>query len=202
MSTNVTTPSAAPAVKHHRNGILLLIAAERLLKAAAFIITGIALLKFVHVDLILLAQSYIDKFHLDPRSQGVEWVLRNVAHIQPSQIRLAALGVFCYSGLFIIEGVGLYYQKIWAEWLILFEVALFCPLEFLEIQKHPAMWHILIFIVNVLIVFYLLFLRIWALQMKPRVRRIKPPKPKPPEPKKEEEPPDPTLLILRRRLGI
>ena len=160
----ITKPPNTSIKELGHNKILILIAVYKFLKALACIIAGIALLKIVHVDLILMVQRYIDQFHIDPRSQGVEWVLRNVAGLGPRQITLFAFGIFAYAVLFIVEGVGLYFEKVWAEWLVIVEVAAFCPLEVIEIQRYPQMWHILIFVINVLIVFYLFFLRLWAIQ--------------------------------------
>jgi uncharacterized membrane protein (DUF2068 family) len=160
MSPNTASKATTAAAKRRRrNRILLLIAGYKFLKALAFIITGIALLNVLHVDLLELVQRYIYRLHLDPRSQGAEWILRNVAHIEPRQIGLVALAFFIYAAIFIIEGVGLYFQQVWAEWLVIIEAALLCPLEVLEIQRHPDIWHVLILLINLTIVFYLLLLR-------------------------------------------
>jgi uncharacterized membrane protein (DUF2068 family) len=63
--------------------------------------------------------------------------------------------MFAYAALFVIEGVGLIMKARWAEWLTVIATASFVPLEVYEIVRHPRPLRAAVFVVNVVIVGYL-----------------------------------------------
>ena len=62
---------------------------------------------------------------------------------------------FFYSALLLTEGVGLWLQKIWAEYLTTIITASFIPFEVYELIKRATVPRIVILAVNILIVVYL-----------------------------------------------
>ena len=65
---------------------------------------------------------------------------------------VAALG---YGGLELVEGVGLWRDKLWAEFLTVIATALLLPLELYELVHKPSMLKAAGIAVNVAIVVYL-----------------------------------------------
>ena len=57
----------------------------------------------------------------------------------------------------IIEGAGLALEKAWAEYLTLILTASFLPWEVYEIMRHVTWIKIVLFVVNVVVVVYLIF---------------------------------------------
>ena len=65
------------------------------------------------------------------------------------------VGTLIYAGLYLIEGLGLFFDKGWAEWLTVITTAGFLPLEILKLSVKLTFLRVLIFILNVLMVIYL-----------------------------------------------
>ena len=66
------------------------------------------------------------------------------------------LVAFCYAALSMIEGIGLYLEKIWAEYLTLAVTASFLPWEIFEIVRRVTAIRVSLLAANLLVFFYLL----------------------------------------------
>jgi uncharacterized membrane protein (DUF2068 family) len=62
---------------------------------------------------------------------------------------LASLG---YGMLELVEGVGLWLDQLWAEYLVVIASSLLIPFEVYELARHPSIWKAGGILVNVLIV--------------------------------------------------
>jgi len=74
----------------------------------------------------------------------------------PQHIELIALAAFTYAALFATEGVGLWLEKRWAEYLTVVATTSFIPFEVWEIVKKFTFVRLAFVIVNVAIVIYLI----------------------------------------------
>jgi uncharacterized membrane protein (DUF2068 family) len=73
-----------------------------------------------------------------------------------------------YSGLRFAEGYGLWRAKAWAEWIALVSGAIYLPFEIYKLSHPVKALHLLIFLVNLAIVVFMFYLRIYL----PRLKRI------------------------------
>ncbi len=162
MSQNVSdqSPAAAKEKPHHRNRILLTIALFKFFKAAAMITAGILALTFRHANLTLIAVRWVSKFRLDPHNKYVDWVIDHTRLVHAKQLEMLAAGTFIYALLFLVEGIGLYREKVWGEYLVIVEVCLLMPLEIIEICAKPDLLRFSLLIANIFILVYLIYLRI------------------------------------------
>jgi uncharacterized membrane protein (DUF2068 family) len=64
--------------------------------------------------------------------------------------------VFIYAGLDMIEGIGLYLEQTWAEYLTLVITASFLPLEVFEVYRRITIIRVSLLVVNALVFLYLL----------------------------------------------
>ena len=64
-------------------------------------------------------------------------------------------GAFLYSSLQLTEGIGLWMEKRWAEYLTVVATSLFVPLEIFEIYEKFTWVRVVILIVNLFVVWYL-----------------------------------------------
>jgi uncharacterized membrane protein (DUF2068 family) len=73
--------------------------------------------------------------------------------------KIAALGLVAlfYAALFGTEGVGLWREKRWAEYLTVFATGSLIPFEVYEIVQHPTLIKFATFVVNVVVVIYLVY---------------------------------------------
>jgi uncharacterized membrane protein (DUF2068 family) len=55
----------------------------------------------------------------------------------------------------VVEGVGLWLDQLWAEYLTVIATSLLIPLELYELAIRPSFWKAAGILVNVLIVVYL-----------------------------------------------
>ena len=150
-------PTADRAPRHNR--ILLTIALFKFFKAAAMITAGILAMTYENADLTKIAMHWVNKFRLDPDNVYVDWVLDHARLIHAQQLGLVAVGAFVYAILFLVEGIGLYREKAWGEYLVIVEVCLLMPVEIFGIYEKPDILRICLLLANIFILIYLLYLR-------------------------------------------
>jgi uncharacterized membrane protein (DUF2068 family) len=64
---------------------------------------------------------------------------------------------FVYAGLFLTEGLGLWFLKRWAEWFTVIITSSLVPVEVYEIHRHPSAVKVVVLAINVAVVGYLLY---------------------------------------------
>ncbi|MGC9259607.1 MAG: DUF2127 domain-containing protein [Phycisphaerae bacterium] len=163
-------PTAGRTARHNR--ILLTIALFKFFKAAAMIAAGILALTYEHADLTKIAMHWVNKFRLDPDNVYVDWVLDHARLIHAQQLGIVAVGAFVYAVLFLVEGIGLYREKAWGEYLVIVEVCLLMPVESFGIYEKPDILRIGLLIANIFILVYLLYLRIKTIRRKRREKMV------------------------------
>jgi len=83
--------------------------------------------------------------------------LDKVFSLQGGQLHLLGAAVGAYAILELVEAVGLWMAKRWAEYLTFVATVVFLPLEVYELTKSISVLKILAFVINVAIVIYLLY---------------------------------------------
>jgi uncharacterized membrane protein (DUF2068 family) len=168
------SPPAAPAaeVPHHHFG-LALIAGFKLIKGILLLLAAIGLLKCVHADLSATVEHWITVFRMDPDSRYFRWLLEKLGAISPGELRAVSLGSFFYSALLLTEGVGLWYERRWAEYLTVIATSSFIPLEVYELCKKFNNPRIVVLVINLAILLYLL--RVLRRERKPKASPTPPP---------------------------
>lgn len=139
-----------------RNRWLILIAAFKLAQALLFIAIGVGALRLVHKDLgdMLIRLAEHLRFNTEPRF--VNFILEKSSLVTDHMLRRIGAVVFIYAGLDLIEGIGLYLEKTWAEYLTLAITASFLPWEIFEVLRRVTWIRCGLLTINALVVFYLL----------------------------------------------
>jgi uncharacterized membrane protein (DUF2068 family) len=137
--------------------LVRLIALFKLLKAALLIGVGIGALTMFHKDVTSVLQHWVSLLGLDPDNRYIDLALQKAAKLSPNKIKGLGIGSFLYAGLFLIEGVGLWLMRRWAEWLTVIITGSLVPIEVYEIYHRPTPIKILVLIINLAIVGYLLY---------------------------------------------
>jgi len=143
--------------KSSQDSVIRLIAVFKLLKASLLIALGVGAFKLLHKDTTAVAEHWISVFRLDPASHFIDKAVAKVANLSPDLIKKLGLGSFVYAGLFLIEGVGLWLMKRWAEWLTVIITSSLVPIELYEIHRHMTPAKVLALVINVAIVIYLVY---------------------------------------------
>jgi uncharacterized membrane protein (DUF2068 family) len=137
--------------------LIRLVAVFKILKAATLIVTGIGILKLMHMDVARELDHWVAMLGLDPGSRYVSQAIQQATNLSPHRIRELGLVSFVYAGLFLTEGIGLWLLKRWAEWFTVIITSSLLPFEIYEIHRHPTAIKIVVLVINVAIVVYLLY---------------------------------------------
>jgi uncharacterized membrane protein (DUF2068 family) len=84
-------------------------------------------------------------------TRGLSWF----SGLSESRIHALRLLTLTYAAVFAVEGVGLWMQRPWAEWLTVIITASLIPLELWELVNRPSLGAAAVLVANMLIVGYL-----------------------------------------------
>jgi uncharacterized membrane protein (DUF2068 family) len=150
----------------------------------------IALLKIGHGVLVLLLgisllflnartrwMDFLSSWTADEllmqHSKAVDYLLSKLqAILAGGVLRATGFLALFYAAVLFTEGIGVYMEQRWAEWLMIFATASLIPLEVWHIWHHPSLAAVVILIVNCFIVWFLyLVLRRKPNPAPPQVQR-------------------------------
>jgi uncharacterized membrane protein (DUF2068 family) len=139
--------------KHNR--WLVLIAAYKFLLAAMFVAVGIGALRLMHKDIDDVISHLGDLLRFNPESRFVNFLYDRASLINDPLLKRIGALAFSYAGLSLAEGIGLYLEKAWGEYLTLVITASFLPWEIFEVFHRLTWVHVGLLIVNMLVFIYL-----------------------------------------------
>jgi uncharacterized membrane protein (DUF2068 family) len=138
-----------------RNRWLELIAAYKVLQAALLVSVGFGALKLVHKDLAELLNNLADKLKVDSEGRLVTFLLNKVTLLDDHMLRRISAFMFCYAAIGLIEGIGLFFEKVWAEYLTALITASFLPFEIIELIHRVTWFRVTLLVVNLAVLAYL-----------------------------------------------
>ena len=141
-------------VPRHRG--LLLVAFFKLLKGSLLLAVGVGALRLVHHDVAAMAERIVEAIRVDPHHQFVSHLLDRLELLNDHRLKVISAFSFGYATVLLVEGVGLFLEKRWAEYLTIILTASLIPLELYEIARHLSPLRIGALVVNVAIVVYLI----------------------------------------------
>lgn len=152
----IETQSARKTGRSPHNKWLLLIAGYKGLQALLFIAVGVGAFRLLHKDIddVLTQVAYALRFN--PESRIVNFLLEKATLVNDPVLRRIGAAAFCYAGLSLAEGIGLYLEKAWGEVLTLAITASFLPWEVFEIFRRLTWVRVSMLVINVLVFLYLL----------------------------------------------
>jgi uncharacterized membrane protein (DUF2068 family) len=109
-----------------------------------------------------LAGAFLSFLHISPDRHFAHLLLTMADRLSNVKFWHLALGVSCYSGLRFAEALGLWRARAWAEWVALVSSAIYLPLEVRAILRHPSAFHAAVLIINLAIVVFMFYLRIYV----------------------------------------
>lgn len=148
--------SRASARLRSHNHWLLLIALFKLAEALLFIAIGVGARRLLHRDIADDLYNLADHLHFNPEWRVVEFLLDKASLINDPLLRRIGFAAFCYAGLGIAEGIGLYLEKAWGEFLTLIITASFLPWEIHELIRRITWTRVGLLLINIMVFVYLL----------------------------------------------
>jgi uncharacterized membrane protein (DUF2068 family) len=152
----------SPATKidphHTQRNLLRVVASFEFTKGIFVLLIGLSAVLLVHKDAWVIAESLLALLHISTDRHSAQLFLDFADNITDSRLWTAAQLAFGYSVLRFAEAYGLWNQRTWAEWIAFVSGALLLPLEIRELLRGITILRSVIFVANLAIVFYMLFL--------------------------------------------
>lgn len=127
-------------------------------KGIFVLLVGFELLHLLGTDVHEVSAQIVHHLGLD--HGALAGVFRRLLDkINDSSVLMMAAVALLYAALRLIEAVGLWFAKPWAEWLAILSGSLYVPVEMYKLIQHPSWIRILITLGNLLLVFYLIRVR-------------------------------------------
>ena len=145
--------------KQRGRTVLRLIAIFRHVKAVLLIITGLTALHLVKWGELQEVTKWVAAMPFASQHAFVGRAVAKITRLPPERIEQLAVAMFLYATLFIVEGIGLWMGKVWAEWLTVVATTSFIPFEVYEVAHKVSVVSVGILVANIAIVIYLLVRR-------------------------------------------
>jgi uncharacterized membrane protein (DUF2068 family) len=134
---------------------LRLIAAYKLAKALLVFVLATVVLRLDPAAAAARVVRLAARLRLDPESHLLHGGLARLSGVQPRQLEAVGAGLILYGLLFVLEGVGLFLGKRWAEYLVLLTTGFLIPFEAFEVAKKASPIRVSVLLANVAVVVYL-----------------------------------------------
>src|SRR5262245_50050558 len=134
---------------------LAIIGGFKLLKGLLLLAVGIGALNLLHRDIADTLGPLISHLHVDPDNRHLSRALEKLWSLDDRALKRISAGTFVYAGLLLTEGVGLLLRRRWAEYFTVLVTGSFIPLELYELTRRFTAVRLIIFGINVAVVWYL-----------------------------------------------
>ena len=141
-----------------RDRVIIVIGIAKLLKALVLLATAVSVLATMNDGVRARLRELAAGSGREPLTKLVADLTGSTHH----KIELIATLLLLYAALFTVEGVGLLYRRVWAEWLTIIITCSFIPLEIYEVIEKGSWIKAIVLVANILIAIYLIARRIHA----------------------------------------
>ncbi len=141
-----------------RDQLIEIIAIFKFLKAAGLIAIALGALKLMEPATGDMLARWIDA--LSATHPVIQNYLVRLSNYSPRRIQAVGVGALLYATLFMIEGIGLWHEAKWAEYLTVVATSLLVPLEVYELVQKVTLPRAAALIINLGAVAYL----VWRLR--------------------------------------
>lgn len=138
-----------------RTWTIHLISLEKVVKGLLLLVITYKLLSLLGSDVHAWAVDFVNRHGINEANKYVHSVLEKLVGVDNDQLLTFSGIAVLYAALLFTEGIGLWLQKRWAEYLTAISTALFIPVEIYEIYERFTWVRIAILVINLFIVWYL-----------------------------------------------
>jgi uncharacterized membrane protein (DUF2068 family) len=131
-------------------------------KGTVVLAAGFGLLALLHRNLQVIAEHLVELSHLNPAHHYPTIFIEAMSRMTDSRIMAFAGMALLYSTVRFVEAYGLWHLKAWAEWFAIVSGSIYVPIEIYEVAAHATWLRIAVLTVNLIIVAYLIYVRIWT----------------------------------------
>jgi uncharacterized membrane protein (DUF2068 family) len=138
-----------------RFGMLRIIAVYKLLKVLLLLLAAYGEIRLHDATLSAKLLSWVAARPSGLEHDVVKQALQWFSGLSESRIHALRIVTLSYAAVFAVEGVGLWMQRRWAEWLTTIITASLIPLEVWELFHRPTLGKASVLVINAAIVAYL-----------------------------------------------
>lgn len=143
--------------------MLRLIAVFRLSKSAVLVMAALGALKLLDHSAAAQFNEWLSAIPFVERHPALQEAAAKITTARPRHLEIVASAALAYAALFAVEGIGLWKQRVWAEYLtIAATTTSFIPFEVYELTRRFTPLRLAVLVANAAIVVYLVVRRIRA----------------------------------------
>lgn len=139
----------------HPHAMLKAIAAFKLVKATLMLLVALGAHALVSHDLSRWAHGMTGELQMQMHSHYVQLLLARLGAMQPHSLEAISAVAFGFAVLLAVEGIGLWLEKRWAEYLTIVITTALVPVELYEICRHATATRFVVLAVNLAVIAYL-----------------------------------------------
>lgn len=140
-----------------RDQLIEIIAIFKFLKAAGLIAIAFGAIKLLDPATGDVLDRWISALSNTSAHPYIERYLIRINNFQPRHIQLFGIGALLYATLFIIEGIGLWHEAKWAEYLTIIATSSLVPFELYELLQRLTLVRAAAVIINLAAIAYLVW---------------------------------------------
>ena len=148
---NVTAPSARP-----RNPALAAIAIYKFVKATLSVLSAIVAWRLMNPHVEAAMREWAQSLPVGFSEHLLHEALAAVSGVPAFRWRQLGIVSLMYASTFTLEGVGLWRERRWAEYLTIVTSSLLLPFEFIAVLHHLTLVRTGVLLANAVIVAYLI----------------------------------------------
>ena len=149
--------TATPTPPHRRDRFIQAIAIFKFLKTFLFVLAAAGAFGLMRQGIADRAREWGSNLAFTTGQHLVRNTIMVITGLSRQKIGALGLVALFYAALFGTEGVGLWREKRWAEYLTVIATGSLIPFEIYEIFSRPTAIKFATFIVNVFVVIYLIY---------------------------------------------
>ncbi len=107
-----------------------------------------------------LAEDLLYHLHIGFDHRLAQALLHGASSLSDMRAWTVVAVAMSYATVRFVEAWGLWHRRVWAEWFALLSGALYLPFEILKVAEHRGWETIAVLVINLVIVFYMLEIRI------------------------------------------
>ncbi len=138
-----------------RTAFLRVVAIYKFAQTAILVALGLATMRLVRPEVAAAFEQWVQDLPVGYIQHVSETFLQWISGPQSHRVVLLGAALFAYAGLFLVEAVGLWLQRRWAEWLTVVATGTLIPPEVYECFKHPSATLFVLLAVNSCVVWLL-----------------------------------------------
>jgi uncharacterized membrane protein (DUF2068 family) len=149
-------PNALPSSGHQHHAALATIAIYKFAKAALSLLSAVVAWRLTNPHVEAAMHAWAETLPIGFSEHLVREALAQVSGIPAFRWRQLGIVSLIYASVFTVEGVGLWLERQWAEYLTIVTSSLLLPFEFIAVLHRATLLRSVVLIANAAIVAYLI----------------------------------------------